>query len=181
MFNHLEGDKKREAVKNKIINHYPNFPEVSVTDLGHVAVHTLDNSRIIFSNLDAGWSSVQDRLKDRHLKTTIEQRLMSKYAYLKIRLSFNKFKLEVTVWTKQGTAMNLENDKLSDTGLHPELARLEIESALSSKDNMFFCTGHNKAEPIEDYEYKSFAGRYCEQYKEENFGHYINAMNEVYH
>ena len=181
MFNHLDGDKKRQAVKNKILNTFPNFPEVSITDMGHVSAHTLDNSRIIISNLNKSWSSVRDRLKPEHRKVSTEKRMMSLYPNLKIRVYFNKSHIQVSVWTKSGTAMNLENDKLSSPRLHVDLASLEVESSISSRDHMFFCTGHNNAEPIEEYEYSYFAGRYCKQYKKDNPGHHINAMSENYH
>jgi hypothetical protein len=55
-----------------------------------------------------------------------------------------------------------------------------VEAHLSKQSNYFFCSAHQRAEPLTSYSYFHFAGKYCKEWATAHPDQYKVAINESY-
>jgi len=105
-----------------------------------------------------------------HMEASISRDLMLIYPDLYIHAYSNKTGLATYVWVQRNNRdhESIGAVSITDSDFHKKLSNWQVESKKAKQDSWFFCTGHQKAEPIGDYGFFHFAGKYCKGWGDEH-------------
>jgi hypothetical protein len=104
-------------------------------------------------------------LNHEHMEKALAKQLEGKYPDLHFWIHGHKDGISVHVSVNRGDregtgigVIDLTNEKS-----HATMNYWQAEAVKSKKEGCFFCSGHQKAEPKEDYCYFYFMGSYCKK------------------
>ncbi len=122
-----------------------------------------------------------------NMQLTMSHSLMARYPDLYISINAGKDGCLASVW------INRPNDKgeaddaegmghldVVEADFHTTLRKWQKEAKKAKQKGWFFCTGHVRAEPMSEYGYFYFAGKFCKQYGIDNPEHNKMAGRETY-
>jgi hypothetical protein len=117
-----------------------------------------------------------------HMQESLRVELMLQYPDLYISVYANRKGLVASAWVKRN---NKDDEAIGDIDIlsmdfRDTMAKWQEEAEKSKQDGWFFCSGHQKAEPLGDDGYFHFAGRYCKKYGDEHPESRSAAMKENY-
>ncbi len=118
-----------------------------------------------------------------HRAIKIKRDLEEHYPDLHVLISEDQHGARVSVWVKRdGRDAEAITDLLylHDLHLHPALRARQVEASLAKQPGCFFCSGHDLAEPVENYGYSHFAGKYCKTWAAEHPADREAAGRETY-
>lgn len=112
----------------------------------------------------------EDDLVKEHMTVSITKRLSEHYPDLYFAAHIDKLSVCISVWVREGDreSVGITSLDILDPELHDKLSIFQAHAEKSKQDGYFFCTGHQRAEPKEDYCFRHFLGQYCNQYAEEH-------------
>lgn len=128
-------------------------------------------------------ASVLQTFEKEHNARSLENRFGHIFKHLSFHLMWEKSKSEwlVSVQTRQGETGGLNFRMKDDNEFNfTILANFDEEAEKAEKEDMFFCSGHMKAEPLADKYFYWFNGNFCKRYAEERPDTYRSAMRETY-
>lgn len=127
---------------------------------------------------------VERKLDNEHMKQSMINEFMKQYPDLYIGLYESREGIYLSAWVKQenrdGSAITSPGIQITSQQLHFQLSKWQDEAHKSNEPNMFYCSGHNRAESKSEYGYFCFAGTYCKQFGIENPEHLKMAGRETY-
>jgi hypothetical protein len=128
---------------------------------------------------------MEEALTTAHRLQSIEADLSKSYPSLIFLALESHASVRIDTWVKAkssggcGTGA-LSRLSLAQPDLHTILANLNAEAEKSLQDGWFYCSGHERAEPQDNYSYFYFTGKYCKEYAEANPSHQRAAGRETY-
>jgi len=148
---------------------YPLFRFEQQDDDDYIQVH--------FSEYSSRWLKLKDGRIDskiledidrRHAEKFTSQSLMSLYPDLRISVCINGTYAYVWVKRDDRDAESIGHVELVSSNLHETLGKWQDEARKAKREGYFMCSGHQRAEPVEEFDFFYFAGKYCRQYAEED-------------
>ncbi len=123
-----------------------------------------------------------ETLNHEHMEKSLAKQLGEKYPDLHFWINGHKDGISVHVSVNRGDreGTGIGGIDLTNEKSHATMNYWQSEALKSKQDGYFFCSGHQKAEPKEDYCYFYFMGDYCKKYAEENPEHRQMAARERY-
>jgi len=174
-----------ESEKDRLQRMYPRF-KFTFDDRGFARVAIAPNASINIASDEYGrlpWDA-GSRLDHCHMTASIQHRLMKIYPYLYISVSSAHDGISLSVWVKRddrdAEAMSLPNSDLDASDIHFNLFALNDQARRAKQDGWFYCTGHQRPEPKDEYGFFYFAARYCTRWGEEHPEVRTQAANERY-
>lgn len=124
-----------------------------------------------------------DKVIQEHLIVSLKKELNRMYPNLYFGIYISKTTISISVWVmvdgRDGTSTG-KSFVITQVDLHERLKLLNEEAHKSKQEGWFFCTGHGRAEQIEEYDYWCFTGKFCKQFSEEFPEQKRSALNERY-
>jgi hypothetical protein len=165
---------------------YPLFDfSMRVENGRYMVTATLSESSSFYFQLNASGrvphEALQSLDKD-HMEKSISTTLMKRYPDLYIYTFSDKNDIEITAWVKRENQSReaIGSILLIDPNIINTLNEWQDQAQKAKQDGMFFCSGHQRAEPKTDWGYFHFAGQYCKQYGNENPESIRSASTETY-
>jgi hypothetical protein len=125
---------------------------------------------------------IEQTLDNYHLRQTIANKLELQYPDLKISVYFNRTDINVSVWVKRDgkDRESIGSTDMLRSDFNQTMTGWQEQAAKAKLPDMFFCSGHCRAEHCHNGQFFHFAGNYCIQYGVENPQVLKDARNETY-
>lgn len=129
-------------------------------------------------------AAVEAEFNREHLQLSLAKQMMELYPHMYIVVAVGRYDISLSVYVKweDRDAGSIENGVLlTDQDLHERLGDWEREAAKASEEGWFFCSGHNRAEQLSEYDFFWFSSRYCKEFGKANPDFRHEAVTETYH